>query len=492
MTATCDVAILGAGPDGLAAAIVLARAGLACVVVDGAEKPGGIAATREFHPGFRASPWTDELAAIPADLHWSFDLARRGAIFVPSMQSTALWPDRRHMLDGASADAVALLEKAAAFRAGLIAREQPAPKPNLLRRRFSFFRRKAEPKAWPGELWSAKSLHALLADHVWDEDQIAHLAARALCGRCADPFLAGSALHLLAPGAGESGLVIGGLARLADALVEAATEAGAEIRCGLDAGDVKLSKRTATGIVLADGAEIGARAVISTLDVKRTFLSLFHWQTLPDSLAEKAGAFRMAGSTARILVALSGLLPGATTGPISVAPDLAAFAEASLAWRAHRIADNLPVTLRFPSLTDPGLAPAGAAVMTATLGAVPAKLFDGGWTREKRDMLRDRALAAAETVLPGLEARVIASETITPNDIETAIGATDGDLWGGEISPDQMFGFRPWPDAAAPRTPVGGLYLGGPSTSFAPFATCVAGVRAARAVLADLKSGEAP
>jgi phytoene dehydrogenase-like protein len=177
--------------------------------------------------------------------------------------------------------------------------------------------------------------------------------------------------------------------------------------------------------------------------------------------------------------------PELLRGPIHVAPAFSRFADANLAWRSGSIAAELPVTLRVVSETDPGLAPRGAAVMTATVGAVPFMLFDGAWTKQKRDILRDHALAAAELVFPGVTHHVLATDVITPGDMDDALGATDGDVWGGEIAADQMLDLRPWADPPAPRTPIRGLYLAGPSSPLGPIATCAAGVLAAEAVMAD-------
>jgi phytoene dehydrogenase-like protein len=483
-----DAAIIGAGADGLAAATLLARKGLKTVVIERGDRPGGLLSTLEFHPGFRASPYADEIAAVPPNMHWALDLSRRGAIFVPAPCSLAVWQERRHVLSASAASPVAsLLDKISGTRTNIVARaEQQAGRSQG--GVFSSGRRHSvEP--WPGQTWSAHSLHALLADALADEDAAAHLAALALCGRSADPFLRGSAFHALAPGSGCSGVVMGGLGRLADALVRAAEEAGVEIRCGLDASDLKLDNGRIAGVALVDGSEHEARAVISTLDLKRTFLSLFPWQALPRQLIARVGAFRMTGATARVLFALKQPpafpSPQLLRGPIHVAPAFSRFAEANLAWRSGSIAAELPVTLRLVSQADPGLAPRGGAVMTATLGAVPCRLFDGAWTKEKRDILRDRALAAAELVFPGVTDRVVAAEVITPGDMDEALGATHGDLWGGEIAADQMLDLRPWADPPAPRTPIRGLYLAGPSSPLGPIATGAAGVLAAQAVMAD-------
>lgn len=491
MTVPYDVAIIGAGPDGLAAAALLARSGLRTVVVERNNGPGGIAETIEFHPGFRASPYLDELAAVPPPIHWSLDLSRRGVIFVPAPCSTALWPDRYHRLEtgeGSRGDAV--LRRAQETRSNSLRYPEAKAPMHFARRVFGSLASSPLQQEWPRPDWLSLSLHEFLARNLADEDEAAHLAALALMGRAADPFLGGSALHLLAPGQGDSGIVIGGLGRLADALAGAAKESGAQLIFGAEASDVKLVRGRVCGIGLADGREIDARAVISTLDVQRTLLSLFSWRTLPKPLLTRTGAFRTAGATARVLLALAHIPDAASLerldGPIHIAPGLEDFGASFMTWRLGQLGDTLPVTLRVVSALDPGLAPAGGGVVTATFGSVPARLFDGAWSNERRDMLRKRALDAMETAIPGSSTRVLASRVITPGDMEEALGATGGDLWGGEISPDQMLDFRPWGEFSAPRSPVRGLYLAGASSPLGVLGTCVSGWHAAKAILSDM------
>ncbi len=320
MVAVYDAAIIGAGADGLAAAATLARAGHRTVVLERNATPGGRCQTREFHPGFRASPYADEIAPIPPEIFWSLDLARHGAFFTPPQASLALWPDRRSVFATAGAGASPILSEVGARVSALLdraGRDTAAPP------RWPFFRKRHAP--WPGDDWAEASLAGTADKMCRDRADAAHLVAAALAGRAADPLLAGSALHLLAPGSGGSGLVRGGLGALGRALAAAAREAGAEIVCGLDVSDVKHARGRARGVVLADGSEIAAHAVLSTLDLKRTFLSLFPWTALPRPLARRVNAFRMAGSTARLLVALD------------APPDLAGASEA----RGLRRADDL-------------------------------------------------------------------------------------------------------------------------------------------------------
>lgn len=486
-----DAAIIGAGADGLAAATLLEKAGLDTIVLERHAEPGGRLVTREFHPGFWASPFTDDVAPIPDDLFWALDLAQHGAIATPSSPPLGLWPDRVAQ----ASPAVAEFGTQADARRGAALAYAQIIEPPPVRKWWSWHQ--PLPAPWPSESWSHEILADRLAADLTNGDDAALAMASALEGRAADPLAAGSALHLLTPQGGMNWR--GGLASLGSALAASARAAGATIACGLDVTDIHCAKGSVAALTLADGTEIQARAVISTLDLKRTFLSLFKWSELPKETVRAIGDFRIAGSTARILFALStrpkpplDWPDGFPRGPLHVMPDTASRIAAHAAWRSGTIAERLPLTLRFPSAADPSLAPIGACVMTATVSCVPHTLFDGAWTHEKRDLLGNRILDLIEEVLPGIAATVVGVDLMVPPDIEEALGHTNGDLDGGEYAPDQMNGFRPFADRKSPYTPVTGLYLAGPSSAAAPYATCAAGAVAARAVLADLANGRLP
>jgi len=481
-----DAAIIGAGAEGLAAAIILARAGVRAIVIECGERAGGRFLTREFHPGFRACPFADDAAEIPAELYWALDLARHGAVLAPRRCSVALWPDRSHVLAlRDNAQSGALLAKSADFRRSIVARVLAESKTREAR---SLFRRRSVGAPWPGSVWATSAM----ADVLGEDDAGAHLAAFALSGRAADPFQAGSALNFLTAGSG-GGRLSGTLGRLGEALYASAQAAGVEFSFGLEASDIHRRDGRIVGVGLADGSAIATRSVVSTLDLKRTFLTFFSWNALPGPVMGRVNGFRLAGSTARVLFALARApefaLAEAAAGAIHVAPSLDRFGEAFHAWRSGIVSAHVPVTLNVISHGNPGLAPSGAAVVTATLGAVPFRLFDGAWTHEKRELLRARALEAAESVSPGFGARVTGSEVVAPPDIEDALGATDGDLLGGELAGDQMLGSGPWNKPALPRTPISGLYLAGSNLTASAFATCVAGAAAAAALLSDRAEG---
>jgi phytoene dehydrogenase-like protein len=481
---------------------------LRIIVLEKNASPGGRAATREFHPGFRASPYSDELAPIPGRLFWSLDLARKGAVLLPAPASVCLseagtsllYGDEERLLRTLSsftAPGIAALRREvrsllAATAAHAEAPTLPAPS------RFRLWKR-AETKLWPAESLGLYSLAEVLARYAEGKSLLVHLAAERLSGRAVSPFLSGSALHLLS--ATGSGMAVGGLGAMGGAFARAAEEAGAAIRYEAEVSDVRirtniLRQRRAIGIAAA-GQEVESRAVLSTLDAKRSFLSLCEWKNLPQSQVRQAGQYRIRGQCARILFALDSIpefsfareAPDAARGPIHVASSLEAISQAHDSWRGGVLPEKTLVTLRVPSLSDPRLAPPGKAVMTATLSAIPARLFDGPWTSEKRALLVKTALAAADIASAGTSSRVVASEVLAAPEIEAGLGLTEGDLDGGEIAPDQAFSFRPWQETEGGRTVVNGYYLAGASTPPAPFLTGVSGQRAAQSILADIRAG---
>lgn len=470
-----DACVIGAGAEGLAAAATLAQHGLSVIVAERETRAGGRLMLREFHPGFRAPPFADAIAPVPPELFRALDLGRRGAALLPAPASLALWPERASLrLPWAEKPAGAETLRREAVARALADAERP-------KRRW--YERRRPASVWPGEELGALTLAEAFADEP------EHRVADVLSGLVCDPSAPATALQLLAGGPGCYARGLGEALRLA------AEEAGAQFSLGLEVTDVKHKGGRVMGVGLADGSDIETRAVISTLDFKRTFLSLFAWNVLPHAVVERVGAFRPAPGIARLLLALDGVPelaggidPIALRGPIHVAPG--AFEEAYRSWRRGAVPDNPPAMLRLVSALDPALAPDGKAVLTITLGGIPHTPFDGEWTHGKRGKLLQAAVKAAESAFPSVGARILASLLFVPPDIESLLGATAGDLWGGELSADQMLGMRPFPQQTGTRTPFRGLYLAGASSVLGPLASCASGVAAACALIADRKAGQ--
>ncbi len=429
-----DAAIIGAGADGLTAAATLANAGMKVVVLERGARPGGRLATSEFHPGHFASPYADTVPEVPLAIARAFGLALRPAHPLPA--------PLRAIRDAALARAFANATEAPAGSA-LARWLAPAPEP------------------WPGQSLAVQDLAA------WPEFRDAALAGRAL-----DPELAGSALALLSLPLCEA--VSGGLGALGEGFACAAEAAGAELRLGREATEVVIAEARAAGVALADGRRVMAKAVISTLDLRQSLLSLFPRAVLPGHMPEEARNWRMAGATARLLLALR--RPLRREKPLFLAGDYQALA----AFRHGAVPAKPPLLLDPVSGRDASLAPDGAATATVTLSAIPYRLFDGGWTPEKRTALAAQALVRIEKALPGTLATLRAVKIITPADMESALGVTSGDLDGGVLASDQMLALRP-----GPRTALPGFYLGGRSAQAGPLGTGAAGFAAAAALMAD-------
>lgn len=522
-----DAIVIGAGLNGLIAAACLARAGLGVLVLDRNPAPGGLAASHELAPGFRLSRYRSGAVALPPRLVADLDLARHGLRFLRAEGGVTLFPDgtchaayrdgvvhRREMARFSRRDADAWTR----YRRDML-RAARALKPLLegaaglplsrgfaaLKARLGFADRAAaaddEAIRAALRLWTLPA--AELLDSYFESEAVkAHLAAAAMMGATLGPLSPGSAARLLTPwlsaggdaygGAPDLLLPQGGPAALVAALVSAIEAHGGRLRLDAEVTDVTIRDRKARGVVLANGEEIAAGSILSGLDLKRSFLSLFQWKDLPDGLVERVGRFRMKGVMATVNLALDGLprfpaLPEdcpAIAGGVRLAGSIAAMQGAFDDWRAHMPPRDPLIGILIPSLTDTALAPAGAHVASVQVQYVPETLHDGSWSAARRDALGDLVLARLEAASPGIGNRILAREVLLAADLENDIGLTAGDTAYGETTLDQMFANRPFPGSGGYDTPVGNFHLCSPSVHPGPLMPGQAGANAAAHVLA--------
>ena len=284
---------------------------------------------------------------------------------------------------------------------------------------------------------------------------------------------------------------------ITQAMAKAAQQAGAEIRTGTAVAEIKIKDGVVQGVVLANGDEIQARAVISNADPKRTFLNLMDPVLLSPTFTKRLQNYRMNGTVAKINLALSELprftdLDGSTdalTGRIHVGPDID-YLERAFDESKYGDFSRAPyLEIAIPSLSDSSLSPAGQHVMSIYMQYAPYNLKNGSWRDEAHKVgLRDTVIKTISQYAPDLPSKILHAQVITPLDLEETYSLSGGQIFHGELALDQIFTMRPMLDWARYRTPIENLYLCGSGTHPGTGLTGGSGANAAREILKDLKA----
>ena len=527
---TRDAIVVGAGVNGLGTATLLARSGLKVLVLERGERVGGCARTAEIAPGFRG-PALAHAAAIDPALVRSLGLERHGLRIVrPAADACAPTPDGRALI--LWHDAARAHESIRAFSAkdaeryprflrsfarisAVIRAVATSPPPSIddptaadvieLLKTGRRFRALGKPDAYRLLRWMPMAVADLAGEWFESEPLRATVAAGGVLGSFLGPWSAGSAAVLLMLGAGEgqpiaSGwFVAGGPGALTEALAAAARQAGVEIRTDTDVARIDATDGGATGVTLASGETIAARAVVSNADPKRTLLGLVDPMHLAPEVVRRIQNIRAHGTLAKINFAVSTLprFPGvealhgaerthALSGRIRLARDIDSIERAFDAAKYGGFSEEPWIELTIPSITDPTLAPPGQHVLSAYVQYAPYHVRGTGWDAE-RDRLATVATHTIAQYAPGFENSIVAREVITPLDLERTYGLTGGHIFHGELSLDQWFITRPVLGWARYRTPIDRLYLCGSGTHPGTGLDGRSGALAARAIIKDMK-----
>ena len=527
MAETRDVIIIGGGHNGLVTAFYLAQAGHKPLVLERRSQPGGAAVTEEFSPGFRCSTLAHVAGPLRPDIVRDMQLERHGVKFItPDIGVVALSPDHRalvlHNDAQKSSQEIARFSQKDATRypefqdslgklGKVIGDALLLPPPNIdspstgdlwgMLQTGRGIRKLGKKDMFRLLRWGPMAVADLVAEFFETELLRATIAARGIFGTFLGPWSAGSSLVLLIRAAGDnhpagsSHFVAGGIGALTQAMASAAKQAGAEIRSNVEVKEVRIKDGTATGVVLASGEEISAKAVISNADPKRTLLKLVDPTYLAPDFVQKLKNYRMPGTVAKVNLALSGLpeftaLKGATNGALSsrihIGPEIDYLERAFDDSKYGNFSQNPYLEVTIPSLTDPSLAPAGKHVMSIYMQYAPFKLKNGDWDND-RGKLGDTIVKTLAHYAPNLPGLVIDGQIITPKDLEETYGLTNGHIFHGELSLDQFFTMRPLLDWARYRTPINNLYLCGSGTHPGAGLTGGSGANAAREILKALK-----
>jgi phytoene dehydrogenase-like protein len=511
-----DTLIIGGGHNGLVCAAYLARSRRSVLVLEAASQVGGAAVTREFAPGFKVSACAHLLHLMPPALMRDLDLETLGLkLAAADLPSTALASDGAHLSLGTAA--------APALEAGSVDAAAYADWQRLLARLAAALHSalcavppRLGTEAWRDQAallslgWRLRRLgrsdlrellriggmcvHDLLEDRFNQPLLKGALALDAVLGTNYGPRSPGTVLTLLyraaaAAGLGKLAQPLGGLGALSDALARAATAAGARIRTDAAVERVLVREDRAAGVRLTSGEEILAGTVVSSADPKTTFLKLLGSEHLDAGFVRRVSQLRTRGLTAKLHLALAalpefpGLAPAALRGRLLVAPssDYIERAYNHAKYNEFSSAPVLEVTV--PTVADPALAASGRHVMSVIVQYAPYALA-GGWGAE-RQRFTDLVIETLSRYAPGLRDRIVASELLTPPDIEREFRISGGHWHHAELALDQFFMVRPVPGATQYRSPLPGLFLCGAGSHPGGGVMGLAGRNAAQALMRE-------
>jgi phytoene dehydrogenase-like protein len=267
------------------------------------------------------------------------------------------------------------------------------------------------------------------------------------------------------------GLSRGGTGAVSDAIAAAARGFGAKIRTEAAVARILTRNSKVLGVALANGDEIRADAVISSLDPNNTFLKFMDAKDLPDEFVAGVRRYKYRGSSGKVNLALDGLpnftcLPGTGAhlrGAISISPSVDYMERAYDDAKYGRFSRQPYVDIVIPSLTDPSVAPPGKHVMSCFVQFAPYHLREGNWD-DQRDAFGDAVIDAISEYAPNLKNLILHRQVLTPLDLEREWGLTEGNIFQGELTLEQLFFLRPVPGWAQYTTPIDQLYLCGSAT----------------------------
>jgi phytoene dehydrogenase-like protein len=224
-------------------------------------------------------------------------------------------------------------------------------------------------------------------------------------------------------------------------------------------------------VVLPNGDEIDARLVLSSADPRVTFQKLMEPASLPAEFLEDVGRYKYRGSSGKVNLALDALpeftsMPGPGAhlrGAISVSPAVEYMERAYDDAKYGDFSRRPYIDMVIPSLTDPSVAPPGKHVLSCFVQYAPYKLREGSWD-QKREAFGDAVVETISEHAPNLKKIILHRQVLTPLDLEREWSLSEGNIFQGELSLEQLFFLRPVPGWARYRTPVGGLYLCGSAT----------------------------
>jgi phytoene dehydrogenase-like protein len=522
-TSNYDAIIIGAGHNGLTTAAYLAKAGKKVLVLERRHVLGGAAVTEEIYPGFKFSVCSYVVSLLRPEVIRELELPNYDLEIIPLDSTFTPMPNgdylfrcgdhgrtRREIARHSPTDAEAYEEYGM-----LMVRMAMAVKPML-------GLVPPDPTSWnPRELLGlaevgkhfrgleekllydlARLMTMSSADFLdeWFETDVlkATMSASGIIGTFMGPRSPGTAYVLLHHYMGELdgafrswGFARGGMGAISRVIADAAHHHGAEIRTAAAVDRVLVKNGRAYGVV-SGGEEYHAGVIVSGVDPKRTFLKMVDSQHLDAEFLRQVNNFKIRGSSAKVNLALDALPSFASwpgegphlAGAISISPSLDYIEQAYDDAKYGDFSRRPYMDIILPSMLDPGMAPPGKHVMSIFVQYAPYHLRKGTWP-EKRETFGDTVIDTLSEYAPNLKDIILYRQVVTPWDLEEEFGLTEGNIFQGELTLDQLFFLRPVPGWAKYRTPIKNLYMCGSCTHPGGGVMAASGRLAALEILKD-------
>lgn len=524
---TYDAVVVGAGHNGLTTAAFLAKSGLDVVCVEKNDYIGGAAVSRNLHEDWIYSNCSYVCSLLRPEIYRALELHRHGLQVTPYGGSLTFMENGDYY--GSYHDPqVAYRERArhSQYDADAYARYRADTQRQCRFIRDFLLTAPPDPTSFHprdllgllaigrkfGEMGEDRMYEALrfwtmsVADYVneyFESDVIK--AAHSISG------IIGTALGVYSPGTayvllhhymgdvdgniGTWGYARGGMGAVSHALAGAFRQYGGELRTEAGVEKIRVKGGKANGVALEDGEEIDARVVVSAMDVKRTFLRCMDESDVDADFYRRVKSFKARGSSGKLNIALDGLptfpaLPEDSTlyfSDIHFVDSLERMERAYDDWKSGTWSKDPFVDMVIPTLVDPTMAPPGKHFMSCFVQYCPYEVNGRAWTNEDREAFGNTVIEQIANYSPNFKSLIRHVEIRTPQDIEEQIGITEGNIFHGELTMDQLMFNRPVPGYARYRTPVEALYMCGSSTHPGGGVMAAPGANAAREVLSDLK-----
>ena len=517
-----DAIVVGAGHNGLTAAAYLGRAGKKVLVLERRHLVGGAAVTEEVFPGFRFSVCSYVVSLLRPEIIRELELPRHGleilpldGTFTPMLDGNHLWrvndhaKTRREIARHSRTDAEAYEEygkamvSMARFVKPTLGMTPPDPltrDPRELLRLLALTRRfRALADSDRYNLLQLMTMSAADFLDQWFETDVlkATMGASGIIGTFQGVRSPGTAYVLLHHYMGEVdgafrswGFARGGTGAISEALAGAARAAGVEIRTEAAVARVRTKSGSANGVILANGDELDARMVLSSVDPRLTFLSFLDAGDLPEDFVDQIKRYKLRGSSGKVNLALEALpeltsMPGVgphLRGAISISPSVKYMEHAYDQAKYGEFSRRPYIDMVIPTLTDPSVAPPGKHIASCFVQYAPYFLSSGTWD-DRREAFGDAVVDTLAEHAPNIRNIILHRQVLTPLDLERDFGLTEGNIFQGELSLDQLFFLRPTPGWARYATPVRNLWMCGAATHPGGGIMGASGRNAARRVL---------